>query len=126
MEERAAYRDTGPIAAVPVLGGDPHANARFWADLSGWQEYDGVAPASLRHPSGRGPVLEFFPTDEPKTAKNRLHLDLRIEADDPHDVVDRTLAKGAALSDLNREDLAWTILTDLGGNEFCLLPARQQ
>jgi hypothetical protein len=124
MEERAAYRDTGPIAAIPVLGGDPEANARFWSELSGWPAYEGAAPFSLRHPSGHGPVLEFFPADSPKTAKNRLHLDLRIEASDPGDPVERALAMGATTSPLDRDDLPWTVLEDLGGNEFCLLRAR--
>jgi len=126
MEERAAYTGTGPIAAIPVLGGDPEVNARFWSELSGWREYAGDAPVSLRHPSGRGPVLEFFPAKETKDGKNRLHLDLRIEATDPPDMVSRARALGAAPSELDRDDLPWTILTDPGGNELCLLPARTQ
>lgn len=123
MEDRAEYRDTGPIAAVPVLGTDPERDASFWAELSGW-EVRGRDPISLGHPSGRGPLLEFFPEQEPKTGKNRLHLDVRLEpGDDPHAVLDGTLAAGAATLDHDWGDVPWTVLTDPSGNEFCILPA---
>jgi hypothetical protein len=117
MEEREAYRETGPIAAIPVLGGDPQRDAAFWSELSGWREYDGPAPVSLRHPSGRGVILEFFTTDEPKVAKNPLHLDLRLEPSDDG-------AAGAVRIGQDWGDLPWTSFTDPSGNEFCILPAR--
>jgi hypothetical protein len=125
MEERETYRDTGPIAAIPVRGGDPRANAAFWAEFSGWLPYDGGAPAALRHPSGRGPVLEFFPEDEPKQDKNRMHLDLRLE---PSDDLDTMLARAHELGGSRYEhdwgDLPWTVLADPGGTGLCFLPAR--
>jgi hypothetical protein len=125
MEEREVYRDTGPIAAVPVLGEDPARDAAFWAGLTGWQEYAGVAPVSLRHPSGRGPVLEFFRTAEPKRAKNRLHLDVRFDpADDPDAELAAAEAAGARRLDQDWGELPWTVMLDPSGNEFCFLPAR--
>jgi hypothetical protein len=127
MEERAAYRDTGPLAAIPILGTDPTRDAAFWSELSGWGEYDGVAPVSLRHPSGRGVILEFFTAREPKGAKNQMHLDLRLEpGDDSAAVFDRVQALGAVRLDHDWGDLPWTSFTDPSGNEFCLLPARAQ
>jgi hypothetical protein len=125
MEDRDAYRDTGPIAAIPALGDDPARDAAFWAELTGWCEYDGSAPQSLRHPSGRGPVLEFLATREPKTGKNQLHLDLRLEAeDDLAALVDQVEGLGATRLDHDWGDLPWTSLRDPSGNEFCFLPAR--
>lgn len=136
MEERDASRDTGPIAAVPALGDDPVRDAAFWAELTGWREYAGTAPQSLRHPSGRGPVLEFyrakhgtqhFPTTEPKAGKNQLHLDLRLEAgDELGAVLERVEALGAVRIDHDWGDLPWTSLRDPSGNEFCFLPARAE
>jgi len=124
MEERAAYRDTGPVAAVPSLGSDPERDAAFWAALTGWQPYDGSAPASLRHPSGRGPVLEFLLEGAPKSGKNRLHLDVRLDAgDDETEAVERTLGRGATLLDHDWGELPWTPMLDPSGNEFCILPA---
>ena len=125
MEERAEYRDTGPIAAVPILGDDPDRDAAFWSELSGWREYDGSAPVSLRHPSGRGVILEFFTTAEAKVAKNQLHLDLRLEpGDDEAEVFGRAEALGAVRLDHDWGDLPWTPFLDPSGNEFCFLPAR--
>jgi hypothetical protein len=125
MEERESYRDTGPIAAIPCLGADPVRDAAFWAELTGWREYAGTAPQSLRHPSGRGPVLEFIRATAPKAGKNQLHLDLRLEpADDQGAVIERVEALGAVRIDHDWGDLPWTSLVDPSGNEFCVLPAR--
>jgi hypothetical protein len=125
LGEHASYRDTGPIAAVQVLGADPARDAAFWAELSGWREIAGAAPQSLRHPSGRGPVLEFLPTPEPKAGKNQLHLDLRLEpADDAAAVLERVESLGAVRIDHDWGDLPWTSLVDPSGTEFCFLPAR--
>ncbi len=134
MEERGAYRDTGPLAAIPILGNDPDSEAAFWAELAGWREYAGAAPVSLRHPSGRGPVLEFLrakqdiqhlPSSEPKRAKNQLHLDLRLEpGDDAAAMFDRVAELGAEPLVNDWGDLPWHSFTDPAGNEFCVLPAR--
>ncbi len=125
MEERDAYRDTGPVAAIPILGPDHEMNARFWAEMTGWRLYDGAAPVSLRHASMRGVILEFFPAPVPKRGKNRMHLDLRLESgDDASSVLDLAREMGAAPLDHSWGELPWTVLTDPSGNEFCILPAQ--
>ena len=127
MEERDGYRDTGPIAAIPFLGDDPVRDGAFWAGLTGWQECAGAAPVSLRHPSGRGPVLEFLATTEPKVTKNRLHLDVRLDArDDPGAVLAAAQRAGARRLEHDWGDLPWTVMVDPGGNEFCFLAARAE
>jgi predicted enzyme related to lactoylglutathione lyase len=124
MEERAAYRDTGPVAALPIHGSDPERDGGFWASLTGWQPYGGAAPVSLRHPSGRGLVLEFLPEAEPKSGKNRLHLDVRLEpGEDAAQVIAGVQERGATRVDHEWGDLPWTVFTDPSGNEFCILPA---
>lgn len=125
MGEKDAYPDTGPLAAIPVLGADPARTGAFWAGLTGWQEYAGTAPLSLRHPSGRGPVLEFFPASEPKAGKNRYHLDLRFDAgDDPDAAVAAAEAAGARRFEHDWGELPWIVMVDPDDNEFCFLPAR--
>ena len=80
MEHRAAYAGTGPLAALPLDSADPHRDAEFWSWLTGWIAVPGADLRSLRHPSGLGPLLELCPEPAPKgTAKNRLHLDVRLE-----------------------------------------------
>ncbi|HEU5484392.1 MAG TPA: VOC family protein [Microlunatus sp.] len=126
LEDRPAYVDTGPIAALPLDSSDPDRDAEFWAWLTGWHDAPGIAPRSLRHPSGRGPLLELCPESTPKpAAKNRMHLDVRLEqADDPVDVAARVARAGGHEVPLAGDDLPWRTFTDPSGNEFCVLNAR--
>ena len=126
MEDRAAYVDTGPLAALPLDSADPASDAEFWSWLTGWIAVDGVAPHTLRHPSLRGPLLELCPEPAPKgAAKNRLHLDIRLETgDDPDDVAADIAERGGRELHPEWGDLPWRIYTDPSGNEFCVLPAR--
>ncbi len=123
MEERPAYRHTGPIAALPLDSADPARDAAFWGRICGWTPYDGVAPSSLRHPAGVGPVLEFCPEPEAKSGKNAMHLDVRAESADG-DLVGRACELGATVLEFPGVDaLPWTVLADPSGNEFCILDA---
>jgi hypothetical protein len=126
MEERAAYAESGPVAALPLDSADPDRDAQFWAWLTGWTAVDGVGPSSLRHPSGRGPLLELCPEPAPKVGtKNRLHLDIRLEAsDDPDAVAAGIVERGGTELPEQWGRLPWRSCTDPSGNELCLLPAR--
>ncbi len=127
MEDRAAYVDTGPIAALPLDSADPDRDAEFWSWLTGWTDAPGIAPRTLRHPSRRGPLLELCPEPAPKGAgKNRLHLDIRLDpGDDPDEVARGISARGGRELHHDWGDLPWRIYTDPSGNEVCVLPAQQ-
>lgn len=127
MEDRAAYVDTGPIAALPLDSADPDRDAEFWSWLTGWTDAPGIAPRTLRHPSRRGPLLELCPEPAPKGAgKNRLHLDIRLDpGDDPDEVARGISARGGREFHHDWGDLPWRIYTDPSGNEVCVLPAQQ-
>ena len=126
MESRPEYAASGPIAALPLDSADPGRDAAFWAELSGWHPVDSAMPAALRHPSGRGPLLELCPEAKRKgELKNRLHLDLRLEAsDEPDEVVARIVERGGRELHPDWGPLPWRVLADPSGNELCLLPAR--
>ena len=126
MEDRAAYTGTGPIAALPFDSANPDRDAVFWSWLTGWTNAVGVGPRTLRHPSQRGPLLELCPEPAPKgTAKNRLHLDVRLETgDDPDDVAAAIAERGGRELHFEWGDLPWRHYADPSGNEFCVLPAR--
>jgi hypothetical protein len=125
MEERSAYVDTGPIAALPLHSADPDSDGELWGWLTGWTDAPGCGRRSLRHPSMRGPVLELCPEPAHKgPAKNRWHLDLRLEVgDDPDEVAAGIAERGGRELNLDWGDLPWRHFADPSGNEFCVLPA---
>jgi predicted enzyme related to lactoylglutathione lyase len=61
----------------------------------------------------------FIKVPEPKSAKNRVHLDLGTADLDAE--VQRVLALGAALVGHRDEyGITWSTFTDPEGNEFCI------
>ncbi|WP_026928186.1 VOC family protein [Granulicoccus phenolivorans] len=124
MEERAAYRSTGPIAALVLECGEPHREAAGYAALSGWVPAEGVAPATLRHPAGVGPLLEFTPQRRPKDRQNRTHLDIRPDPGGPDQAALVALARDLGAAPVTADwayGHPWVVLQDLSGNEFCVL-----
>ena len=108
----------------------PASLARFWAavlDDHKIAPYDDEELERLRGMGINDPeddpsvLLEGWPriffnlVPEPKTVKNRVHLDLR--SDDPEAEVRRLFALGATLVS---RDGDWFVLADPEGNEFCL------
>ena len=124
MEQRDAYTGTGPLAALPLDSADPQRDRELWAWLTGWVPVPGVEPPSLRHPSGRGPVLELCPWPEHAEAgKDAWHLDLRLEPGDDADAVAAGIAeRGGREVDPGWGELPWRVFADASGNWFCLLP----
>lgn len=122
------------IADIVVDCAHPAPLARFWAQvLDGYAvaPYDEEELARLRangidDPEDDPTVLVeagpdrprffFARVPEPKTGKNRLHLDLR--AADPAAEVARVTGLGARVT---AELPSWTVLADPEGNEFCVL-----
>ena len=104
---------------------DPESLARFWGEALNFtvdvRSNDAFAVPAGWSPSGaEGPRLLFQRVPEPKTVKNRLHLDLT--ADDMDAEVQRLVALGARMVRLvQEEDLSWTVMADPEGNEFCVL-----
>jgi hypothetical protein len=121
-----------------TIGGDaadPHRLAEFWALALGYVPepgYDNPDGASLVDPDGVGPAVGFLRVPEPKTSKNRLHIDLRVAGEPPWDMADRERlirAKVAELTDAGAayvreerygDDLGHVVMLDPEGNEFCV------
>ena len=83
-----------------------------------WRQ--GVA---IRHPDGAAgtPRYLFQLVPEAKTVKNRMHLDVRVGADDVAAVVAGLVARGAThLHDGRQGPHTWVTLADPEGNEFCV------
>jgi hypothetical protein len=125
----------------------PVVLSRFWCDLLGyieepppqgydnWHDYDlanGVSTdqaesgCTIIDPDGHGPRLYFQQVPEPKTVKNRVHLD--IVASERHrwpevaDAAERAMAQGGrTIRQSDDPDDRFIVLADPEGNEFCLV-----
>lgn len=87
----------------------------FWEAVLGYEDASGV----LVDPQRRGPALWFQQMDQPRTQRNRFHLDISV----PHDVAETRVAKaieagGVLVSDARAK--AFWVLADADGNEICI------
>ena len=101
---------------------DPETLAGFWAEVTGYSRTDDpAAPAGgdvvrLDAPDGRGvPHILFYRVPEPKTVKNRVHVDLATR--DVEAEVGRLQELGARVL---YTGAWWTTMVDPEGNEFCI------
>ena len=100
---------------------DARALAAFWSAALG-RELAAAGPGEWRvvPPSGGPESLGIWvdPVPEPRTAKTRVHLDLRLPSPD----VTPLLTAGATLVREPGDDRHWWVLADPDGNEFCAMP----
>ena len=131
---------------------DPDRLATFWATALGYKKQDppagyatwpeflaaqGVpedqwnAASAIVDPEGIGPRIYFQQVPEPKTVKNRVHLDVNVGGgrDTPDDErrgrvnaeVERLIGAGATrLCACAEHGEYWVVMYDPEGNEFCL------
>jgi hypothetical protein len=78
-----------------------------------------VAPGEPKSPTGRRVLFQLVP--EPKTVKNRMHLDVRVGADNVEKVLEDLQARGATfLHRASQGPHSWVTVADPEGNEFCI------
>jgi hypothetical protein len=136
---------------VVIDTSDPHPLADWWAGALGWHvepqdeafirsmiekgyasdddttRHNGAlvwkSGTAIRHPDGleRAPRVLFQLVPEPKTVKNRVHLDIRVGADNIESVVAQLTAKGATVLHRGRQGPNWWVtIADPEGNELCI------
>lgn len=101
--------------------------AAFWAPALGYRKVGAAGQYVLLRPKegAPGPDLVLQEVSEPKTGKNRLHLDIRavdIEAE-----AVRMMELGATRlspGQFEEYDEAWIVMADPEGNEFCVCTRR--
>ncbi|TWF92697.1 hypothetical protein FHU35_17343 [Saccharopolyspora dendranthemae] len=103
---------------ICVDANEPDSLRPFWRAALGYVEQttaEGVV--DLVDPSGRGPTIWFQRVAEPKSVKNRVHLDVRVSREERGPLVDRLLGLGGREI---RVEPGFTVLADPEGNELCL------
>jgi predicted enzyme related to lactoylglutathione lyase len=112
---------------VQIDCSDPVALATFWSSVLGARidrpglgdppRYLGLVPTSPDQP-----VVSFQRVPDPKTVKNRVHLDIAV--DDVEAATARIEALGGsrhAAGDFSEYGFRWRVMADPEGNEFCLV-----
>jgi catechol 2,3-dioxygenase-like lactoylglutathione lyase family enzyme len=101
---------------------DMEVPAEEWADGGGLDDPDGVLPS-----------LSFLKVPEPKSSKNRLHIDLQVSGGRHLDAdlrrerieakVDELTGAGATVLDRSMQagSLDHVVMADPEGNEFCVV-----
>ncbi len=106
---------------------DLHALAGFWTEALGWKVLSEREREIVIGTDDNAPVgICFMPVTDPKTVKNRVHVDLTTSAEDRDQEIDRLLALGACRVDIGQTgDESWTVLADPEENEFCVVRPKQ-
>ena len=101
--------------------------ARFWTQALGWQVLSERDREIVIGPGENAPVgICFMPVTDPKTVKNRVHLDLTSSATDRDQEIARLITLGARPVDIGQTGTeSWTVLADPEGNEFCVVRPKQ-
>jgi hypothetical protein len=112
------------LVAVAMDSADALTLAQFWADVLGRQLAEDSTPEHavlLADGDDSGwPLIVFNTVPEPKTVKNRLHLDLISDGFEAE--TERLLSLGAVrLRDVQADKARWTTFADIEGNEFDLI-----
>jgi hypothetical protein len=116
------------LTSIVVDSTDHLAQARWWAEALGTTVANELGDeAGVQLPSGLW--LDFVPdgVQEPKSTKNRIHLDLATYSDEEHAaLVTRLDELGATRVDVGQPDagIDWVVLADPEGNELCVLGPR--
>lgn len=100
---------------------DIHALGQWWSRVMGWPSEVTEDGDVLLVSPGDGPNWLFLAVAEPKTVKNRIHVDLT--PDDQQAEVTRLIGLGARPVDIGQGAQSWVVLADPEGNEFCVLAA---
>ena len=117
------------VLAFVVDCRDALAQATYWSQVLGHQvserntdEYEVSDPTSGSTP------LYFMNVPEPKSGKNRLHIDITTDGS-LEDEVARLVRAGASLVEMRQDPATldnpdvWAVMQDPEGNEFCVLNA---
>lgn len=126
----ALARDISALAASSGAGAEPERGQAleiaidtmdadrirpFWAAVLGYREVGGALVDPLR----AGPAFWFQQMDEPRTDRDRFHIDVSV----PHDQAEARVAAALAAGGRLVTDAfarSWWVLADADGNEACV------
>ena len=113
------------ISELVLNCNDPALLARFWREVLGYVELDREdGYIEIGPPDGFGglqPTIILSPSNNPRTGRLPLHIDVNPVDRDQAAELERLLALGARRADVGQTgDENWHVLQDPEGNEFCI------
>jgi predicted enzyme related to lactoylglutathione lyase len=120
MGESAAHGGIGSLYAFVLDVNDLDAGRKFWSHVLDVDVlYQDHRYVRLGH-QGTRPTLLLQKVSDPHGDKNRAHIDLDVA--DLDAAISRVLVLGGRqLRAVNEYGLAWVVMSDPDGNEFCLI-----
>ena len=112
---------TGKVTTIMHDTSDLAGAVSFWTQLLNLSVVHQEGNYAYLSPlSEGGPHLAFQVVPEPRSAKNRLHMDIGVSDRDAFE--DRVAALGGEVLHDHQEGSfpAWTVMADPEGNEFCV------
>ncbi|MFE7270546.1 VOC family protein [Streptomyces sp. NPDC057623] len=112
---------TSAIRHVTIDSADAYHLAGFWSRVLDLPVHEDDKPGD-EEVLLEGAGLLFVTVGEPRTGKNRVHVDLQPQDRTRDEEVERLLALGATLVDDRRapDGTGWAVMADPEGNEFCV------
>ena len=119
------------VSSIAIDCLDPAALGSWWAETLGWSLVVPPDPQDvlIAHPNADAwtPTLLFLASAERKVGKNRIHFDLASnDYGDRHRFAAHLLGRGAMPCDIAQGEVAWIVMADPEGNEFCVLNPQER
>lgn len=111
----------GDLGYIIVDCNDNERLAGFWSQVLGLEITERSHPyVDLARSSDDAPIISFQQVEEPKTTKNRLHLDVRV-ANLERATEQIALIGGRLVQMCSEDPFEWHVMADPEDNEFCIV-----
>ena len=124
------------VSHLTIDCSDAYSLSEWWKPVLGYEDVPddpnlpGHDECMIVDPAGKGVTVLFIEVPEGKSAKNRLHLDLRPRENPQDTELAWLTAHGATVVADRRGQYGpgtgWVVLADPEGNEFCILRSPAQ
>jgi 4a-hydroxytetrahydrobiopterin dehydratase len=109
------------VVEIGIDAMDIPAIRPFWKAILGYADVPGSTDPedAILDPAGQGLAIWFQQMDEPRTQRNRIHLDVSVPHDEAQRRMDAAIAAGGTLTYTDEAPAFW-VLADPEGNEACI------